>query len=94
MQAAIAAVPGVKAVQGLGDGTFTLEADLDMEVRPELARCIVQRGWDLLELKTQEFTLEDVFINLVTEEGSTMGAASSAPGISDAGAANGALLNK
>ncbi len=68
VQAAIAAVPGVKAVQGLGDGTFTLEADLDLEVRPELARCIVQRGWDLLELKTQEFTLEDVFINLVTEE--------------------------
>ena len=68
VQAAIQAVPGVKAVQGLGDGTFTLEADLDLEVRPELARCIVQRGWDLLELKTQEFTLEDVFINLVTEE--------------------------
>ena len=62
------AVPGVKTVQGLGDGTFTLEADLDAEVRPELARCIVQRGWDLLELKTQEFTLEDVFMNLVTEE--------------------------
>ena len=68
VQAAIAAVPGVKTVQGPGDGTFTLEADLDSEVRPELARCIVQRGWDLLEMKTQEFTLEDVFMNLVTEE--------------------------
>jgi len=68
VQAAIQAVPGVKTVQGLGKGIFTLEADLDLEVRPELARCIVQRGWDLLELKTQEFTLEDVFINLVTEE--------------------------
>jgi len=68
VQAAIQAVPGVKTVQGLGNGIFTLEADLDLEVRPELARCIVQRGWDLLELKTQEFTLEDVFINLVTEE--------------------------
>jgi ABC-2 type transport system ATP-binding protein len=68
VQAAIAGVPGVKTVRGLGNGTFVLEADLDLEVRPELARCIVQRGWDLLELKTQEFTLEDVFINLVTEE--------------------------
>ena len=68
VQAAIAAVPGVKNVHGLGDGTFTLEADLDAEVRPELARSIVQRGWDLLELKTQEFTLEDVFMNLITEE--------------------------
>jgi ABC-2 type transport system ATP-binding protein len=68
VQRALQAVPGVKAVRGQEDGTFTLEADLDSEVRPELARCIVQRGWDLLELKTQEFTLEDVFMNLVTEE--------------------------
>jgi len=28
----------------------------------------VDRGWDLLELQTQEFTLEEVFLNLVTEE--------------------------
>jgi hypothetical protein len=28
----------------------------------------VQQGFDLLELKTQEFTLEEVFLNLVTEE--------------------------
>ena len=40
VQAAIAAVPGVKNVRGLGDGTFTLEADLDAEVRPELARLL------------------------------------------------------
>jgi ABC-2 type transport system ATP-binding protein len=68
VQAALEAVPGVKTVRGQENGTFTLEADLDSEVRPELARCVVQKGWDLLELKTQEFTLEDVFINLVTEE--------------------------
>ena len=68
VQAALQAVPGVKTVRGQENGTFTLEADLDSEVRPELARCVIQRGWDLLELKTQEFTLEDVFINLVTEE--------------------------
>jgi ABC-2 type transport system ATP-binding protein len=68
VQAAIKAVPGVKTVRGLENGTYTLEADLDFEVRPELARCVIQHGWDLLELKTQEFTLEDVFMNLVTEE--------------------------
>ncbi len=68
VQAALQAVPGVKNVRAQENGAFTLEADLDSEVRPELARSIVQGGWDLLELKTQEFTLEDVFINLVTEE--------------------------
>jgi ABC-2 type transport system ATP-binding protein len=65
---ALQAIAGVKSVRSQEDGTFLLEADLDAEVRPELARCIVQRGWDLLEMKTQEFTLEDVFMNLITEE--------------------------
>jgi hypothetical protein len=37
-------------------------------MRPQLARLVVERGWDLLELKAQEFTLEEVFLNLVTEE--------------------------
>jgi ABC-2 type transport system ATP-binding protein len=39
-----------------------------VELRPQLARMVVERGWQLLELKSQEFTLEEVFINLVTEE--------------------------
>ena len=39
-----------------------------VELRPQLARLVVERGWQLLELKAQEFTLEEVFINLVTEE--------------------------
>ncbi len=64
----LAVIPGVKGVHRRGNGAFTLEADLDTEVRPEVARRLVQQGWDLLEMKTQEFTLEDVFINLVTEE--------------------------
>lgn len=68
VEAALKAVRGVKTVLSEADGSFSLEADLDYEVRPELARCVVQHGWDLLELKTQEFTLEDVFMNLVTEE--------------------------
>ena len=40
----------------------------EIELRPQLARMVVERGWQLLELKSQEFTLEEVFINLVTEE--------------------------
>lgn len=65
---ALATVAGVKAVQPAGEGRYSLEVDLDQEVRPEVARLIVQQGWDLLELKTEDFTLEDVFLNLVTEE--------------------------
>jgi hypothetical protein len=45
-----------------------VESGEDLELRPEIARLVVARGWDLLAMQTQEFTLEEVFLNLVTEE--------------------------
>ncbi|MFP3866657.1 MAG: ABC transporter ATP-binding protein [Desulfobacteraceae bacterium] len=66
--ASFKALPGIKAVTASGNGNYLLEADKGQELRPTLARHVVQAGWDLLELKAQEFTLEDVFLNLVTEE--------------------------
>lgn len=66
--AALNQVPGVSEVAGLGNGKFLVAAAPEQDLRPRLARLVVERGWELLELKTQEFTLEDVFLNLVTEE--------------------------
>jgi ABC-2 type transport system ATP-binding protein len=66
--AALAAVSGVNRVLSQGEGKYLVEAGHGVELRPQLARMVVERGWQLLELKSQEFTLEEVFINLVTEE--------------------------
>jgi ABC-2 type transport system ATP-binding protein len=66
--AALQAVSGVNRVLSQGEGKYLVEADNGHELRPQLARVVVERGWQLLELKSQEFTLEEVFINLVTEE--------------------------
>jgi ABC-2 type transport system ATP-binding protein len=66
--AALQAVAGVKRVLSQGEEKYLVEADNGHELRPQLARVVVERGWQLLELKSQEFTLEEVFINLVTEE--------------------------
>jgi ABC-2 type transport system ATP-binding protein len=66
--AALKAVPGVKEVAGQENGRYLVETVRDRDLRPELARLVVERHWRLLELKAQEFTLEDVFLNLVTEE--------------------------
>ncbi len=68
VEAALKAVAGVNRVLGQGEGKYLVEADNGRELRPQLARVVVERGWQLLELKSQEFTLEEVFINLVTEE--------------------------
>jgi ABC-2 type transport system ATP-binding protein len=69
--AALQKVPEVKEVAGEGEGRYLVVAAHDLDVRPQLARLVVERGWDLLELKAQEFTLEEVFLDLVTEEETT-----------------------
>ncbi len=68
VETALQKVSGVNRVLSQGEGKYLVEADNGRELRPELARMVVERGWQLLELKSQEFTLEEVFINLVTEE--------------------------
>ena len=71
VMAALQKIPQVETVAGEGDGRYQVVAANDRDVRPQLARLVVERGWDLLELKAQEFTLEEVFLNLVTEEEAT-----------------------
>ena len=48
--------------------TFIVETELGSDIREELARCVVNNNWGLLELKTVMMTLEDVFIKLTQEE--------------------------
>ena len=69
----LSAAPGVLSVKtGAseidGVAVVTVESLPEVEVRSELARLIVARGWDLLDLKSIDFSLEDVFIDLITEE--------------------------
>ena len=66
----LAAVKGVLRVQP-GDGpiSYLVETDRHKDLRPELARRVVARGWQLRELRTQEVSLEEIFMELVTEEG-------------------------
>ena len=66
--AALQGLPGVGRVDSRGEGRYLVEGGNGQDLRPELARLLVQQGFDLLELKSQEFSLEDVFLNLVTEE--------------------------
>lgn len=73
--AALEKLPQVQTVADEGEGRYLVVAAADLDMRPQLARLVVERGWDLLELKAQEFTLEEVFLNLVTEEEANAGEA-------------------
>ena len=48
--------------------SLTITSNKDMDIRADLAKVLVDSGARLLELKSVNLTLEDVFIRLVTEE--------------------------
>ncbi|PZN09996.1 MAG: MFS transporter [Bacillota bacterium] len=67
---ATAAGAGTDAERGdAGHGIARLEVATDgRDVREEVFFALAGKGWPLLELRAAEMTLEDVFVQLVTEE--------------------------
>ena len=47
---------------------YIVECQLNTDLRKDLAAEVVGNGWGLLELRSVSMSLEDVFINLVTNE--------------------------
>jgi len=52
---------------------FEIEAEPHRDIRPDVARAIVDRGWGLLELRPTRLSLEDIFLQLTTEEAAERG---------------------
>jgi len=63
---------GVVDVQKVGEAgerhRFQVEGELNKDIRSDIARAIVQRGWDLYELQSAAMSLEDIFLKLTTAE--------------------------
>jgi ABC-2 type transport system ATP-binding protein len=70
VMASIRGIPGAVSITAQGKGIpavpYIVESTRD--IREELAKKVVKNGWGLLELKPERVTLEDVFMQLVTEE--------------------------
>jgi ABC-2 type transport system ATP-binding protein len=70
--AALAAVGGVSRVTATDDQgpirAFEVDTEPDRDVRRELAAAVVNRGWGLLELRPMRVSLEDIFLQLTTED--------------------------
>lgn len=65
-------VPGVSRVlfKGTRDNrsTFEVEGKSDRAIRGDLARAIVESGWDLNELRTAAVSLEEIFLQLTSAD--------------------------
>jgi ABC-2 type transport system ATP-binding protein len=69
----LTAIDGVLNVQATesasgGPETYTVECRLNSDLRRVLAAAVVSQGWGLLDLRGISMSLEDVFINLTTQE--------------------------
>ena len=63
----------VKGIEGVVSASrlnshIVIETLRDMDIRPVIARKIVEAGIPLMELHAKEMSLEDIFMELVTEE--------------------------
>ena len=47
---------------------YEVESERGTDIRRELARTIVNRGWGLLELRPMRMSLEEIFLQVTTEE--------------------------
>jgi ABC-2 type transport system ATP-binding protein len=60
-------VPGVRRVQ-YKEPYHTVECPSDQDLRSRLMAAIVQGGWTILSMGTMDMSLEDIFLELTTEE--------------------------
>ncbi len=64
-------ITGVTKVKALGNDKslmLSVESKPDVEIRPLLAKTIIDKGWQLYEMKPEGMSLEDVFLHLTTRE--------------------------
>ena len=64
----IKGVKGVTSVAVQPDGSIEFDSDPGVEIRPQVARAVIQAGYDLLDLHTLNLTLEEIFLQLTREE--------------------------
>jgi len=69
LESVIKQVPGVTGLVtvGRGDG-YEFETAPGQDVRPQVARAVVNGGFDLIELRPVGLSLEDIFLELTRDE--------------------------
>ncbi len=67
----IAATPGVTAVDLRENGVIEFEVIPGEEIRPAVARALISAGIDLLEMGSSNLSLEEIFLQLTSEENSS-----------------------
>jgi ABC-2 type transport system ATP-binding protein len=65
--AEVQGIEGVLSTQPTERGVEIISSK-DLDARPRVAAAVVGKGWDLLELRSLDMSLEDIFLQLTTDE--------------------------
>ena len=72
VSAALQQIPGVTRVVAAevhaAEPAFEVESGRGTDIRRDIARTVVTRGWGLLELRPMRMSLEEIFLQVITEE--------------------------
>jgi len=66
--AAVQAAPNVASAELALDGIVATPTSPEIDPRPDIARVIVQGGWNLVELRPLAINLEEIFLELTRQE--------------------------
>lgn len=61
-------IPGVQRCGRSSQGGFELDLQAGQDVRPTIARKVVEAGFDLLEMRPAGLSLEEIFLELTRDE--------------------------
>jgi len=70
LPAKIKKIKGVRDVEAKSDGSVEFEFSAGQDVRPQVAKTVIQGGYDLLEMKSVGMSLEEIFLELTRDNGS------------------------
>ena len=70
LTARIAKIKGVRDVEGKSDGSIEFEFIAGQDIRPQVAKAVIQGGYDLLEMRPIGMSLEEIFLELTRDNAS------------------------
>ena len=65
IESELAEIPGVDVID-IRDSIYRVSYPIDVDLRSNISSTIIARGWKLLEMRSIEMTIEEVFLRLTS----------------------------
>jgi len=67
LEATIKKVKGTRGIETKNDDTVEFEISSGQDVRPQVAKAVIQAGFELIEMRPVGLSLEEIFLELTQD---------------------------